>query len=49
MFSLCDGEMFEGDIPSNEQRLVRMFVLKYGKELLKMWETQQFSTLKPLE
>lgn len=48
MFSLSDGEMFEGDIPSKEQRLIKEFVLKYGEELLKMWETQQFFTLEPL-
>ena len=49
MFSLSDGEMFEGDIPSKEQKLVKAFVLKYGEDLLKMWETQKFSTLEPLE
>ena len=49
MFSLSDGEMFEGDIPTKEQKLIKAFVLEYREELLKMWETQQFSTLKPLE
>lgn len=49
MFSLSDGEMFEGDIPTKEQKLIKAFVLKCGEELLKMWETQQFSTLEPLE
>lgn len=49
MFSLLDGEMFEGDIPSKEQKLIKTFVLKYGEELLKMWNTQQFSTLPPIE
>ena len=49
MFSLSDGEMFEGDIPAKEQKLIKAFVLEYGEELLKMWETQQFSTLEPLE
>ena len=49
MFSLSDGEMFEGDIPSKEQKLIKTFGLKYGKELLQMWETQQFFTLEPIE
>ncbi len=49
MFSLSDGEMFEGDIPSKEQKLIKAFVLKYENELLKMWETQKFFTLEPLE
>ena len=41
--------MFEGDIPTKEQKLIKAFVLKYGEELLNMWETQQFSTLESLE
>lgn len=49
MFSLKDGEMFEGDIPLKEQSLIKNFVLKYGKELLNMWNTQHFTTLEPLE
>lgn len=48
MFSLADGEMFEGDIPAKEQKLIQAFVFEYRNELLKMWETQQFKTLKPL-
>ena len=49
MFLLSDGEMFEGDIPSKEQRLIKEFILEYGRELLEMWNTQQFSALEPLE
>ncbi len=49
MFSLADGEMFEGDIPAKEEKLVAMFVLHYKERLLKMWETQNFETLSPLE
>lgn len=49
MFSLLEVEMFEGDIPSKEQKLIEAFVMKYQEELLKMWDTQQFSTLEPLE
>lgn len=49
MFSLSDGEMYEGDIPPKEQRLVKAFVLKYREALLMMWNTQQFSVLEPLE
>lgn len=46
MFSLVDDEMFEGDIPTKEQKLIQSFISKYRKELLEMWETQQFRTLK---
>lgn len=45
MFSLSDGEMFEGDIPSKEQKLIKEFVNHYRDELIKMWETEQFETL----
>lgn len=49
MFSLSDGEMFEGDLENKEQKLVQKFIAKYGKELLNMWETQQFMFLPPVE
>lgn len=49
MFSLPDGEMFEGDLGNKEQKLVQKFIAKYGKELIDMWETQQFMFLPPVE
>lgn len=49
MFSLLDGEMFEGDIPAKEQKIIKSFVLKYEKELLEMWNTKQFHSLPPVE
>lgn len=49
MFSLSDGEMFEGDLENKEQKMVQKFISKYGKELLDMWETQQFKFLPPVE
>ena len=49
MFSLSDGEMFEGDIPAKGQQLVKAFIEHYRERLLKMWETQQFEVLPPLE
>ncbi len=49
MFSLSDGEMFEGDLGNKEQKMVQKFIEKYGKELLNMWETQQFKSLPPVE
>lgn len=49
MFSLADGEMFEGDLPAREQKEVQAFVARYGKELLEMWETQQFKKLAPIK
>lgn len=49
MFSLSDGEMFEGDLGNKEQKMVQKFIERYGKELLNMWETQQFRPLPPVE
>lgn len=49
MFSLSNGEMFEGDLGNKEQKMVQKFIEKYGKELLNMWETQQFTSLPPVE
>lgn len=49
MFSLSDGEMFEGDLSKKEQRLVKQFILHYQEKLMKMWETQKFETLKPIK
>lgn len=49
MFALSDGEMFEGDIPIKEQKIIQAFIEKYGNELLEMWETQKFKTLQPIK
>ncbi|MCD8119337.1 MAG: DUF4160 domain-containing protein [Lachnospiraceae bacterium] len=48
VFSLSDGEMYEGDLGTKEQKLVKIFIEKYGNELLEMWETQQFKKLSPV-
>ena len=49
MFSLSDGEMFEGDIPPKGQQMVKEFIDYYREKLLKMWETQKFEVLPPIE
>jgi len=49
MFSLPDGIMFEGDLDSKKQKMVKKFINTYGSELLRMWETQQFQYLSPIE
>ncbi|MCD7738382.1 MAG: DUF4160 domain-containing protein [Lachnospiraceae bacterium] len=48
MFSVSDGIMFEGDLGIQEQRMVKQFIERYGRELLDMWETQQFTYLEPV-
>lgn len=45
MFSIESGEMFEGDIPMKEQRIIRRFISNYKNKLLEMWENQQFELL----
>lgn len=49
MFSLEDGEMFEGDLPGKSQGLVKKFIEHYREKLYRMWETQRFEVLEPLE
>ena len=49
LFSLNDGEMFEGDMPFKGQQMVKEFVLHYKEKLLLMWNTQIFEVLPPLE
>ena len=44
-FYIKDGEIYEGEFPSNGKRLVKEFVLQYSEELLKMWETGNYYKL----
>lgn len=49
VFSLKDGEMYQGDLPIKEQRLVKNFIEFYRDKLNAMWETQQFEMLPMIE
>ncbi len=49
VFWIADGEMFEGDISVKGQRLVAIFIEKHRERLIKMWETQDFEVLPPIE
>ena len=49
VFSLIDAEMFEGDLPARGEQMVKDFIKHYRKELLHMWETQQFEKLEPIQ
>lgn len=49
MFSLQNGEMFEGDLPIRAQEKVARFIRHYRERLLLMWETQEFEVLPPVE
>ena len=48
-FNLTDLKMVQGNLPIKAQKLVREWAGKYRKELLDMWQTQEFIRLKPLE
>lgn len=49
IFSISDGEMFEGDIPVKEQKKVQKFISFYKERLLRMWEKQDFEMLDLVE
>ena len=49
LFSLEEGEMYEGDIPVKEQKLIKNFILHYKEQLYDMWKTQNFYLLRPIE
>lgn len=42
-------EMLEGDLPPKALALVREWAAQHQTELLKIWETQEFVQLPPLE
>jgi len=48
LFSLLEGDMFEGDIPIKVQKMIKEFILYYKERLIDMWKTQQFEILPPI-
>lgn len=49
LFSLENGEMFEGDLDKKMRSFVTNFILYYKEQLFEMWEKQEFTTLHPIE
>ena len=47
-FYISDGEIYEGSFPRRGKKMVKEFILKYQKELLEMWETENYIKLKGL-
>ena len=43
------GEMLEGDLPNRALKMVQEWTEKNKNELLKIWNTQDFVELPPLE
>lgn len=42
-------EMIQGDLPSKALALVKEWAKEHQKELLSMWETQNITSLPPIE
>lgn len=43
------GEMLEGDLPNKALTMAQEWVSLYQKELLNIWNTQEFKALPPLK
>lgn len=48
-FTIRDGKKGEGYFPKRATRMVKEFVKVNKEELLKMWETGQYTTLKGID
>jgi len=48
LFSLLEGDMFEGDISIKVQKMIKEIFLYYKERLIDMWKTQQFEILPPI-
>ena len=43
------GEIIEGELPPKALNMVREWITLHEKDLLQIWETQEFSKLEPLK
>ncbi|TVP66864.1 MAG: DUF4160 domain-containing protein [Leptolyngbya sp. LCM1.Bin17] len=49
LISIESLEIIEGDLPNRAQKMVIDWAQMYQKDLLAMWETQEFRKLPPLK
>lgn len=49
VFSIENLEMMVGDLPNRSQRLIKEWASLYQKDLLEMWETNEFRKLPGLD
>lgn len=49
VFAIESLDMIEGDLPIRAQALVREWAQRYRKDLLEMWQTQQYRALPGLD
>lgn len=43
------GEMIEGDLPNRALKMVKEWTKLHREELMKIWETQEFTEITPLD
>lgn len=48
-FLIETGELMDGYFPAKSKAMVKEFILKYRKELERMWENEKYTKLPPLE
>lgn len=49
VFNIDTLEMIEGDMPARAVRMVKDWAEKYNRDLMEMWETQEYRQLPGLE
>jgi hypothetical protein len=49
VFEIESLEMIEGDLPARAQRLVREWASRYQRDLLDMWNSQEYRKLPELD
>jgi len=47
--NIRNGEIISGNLPPNARNLVKEWVLLHSREIMDIWETQEFRKIKPLE
>ena len=47
--TISDGKVLEGALPNKALEMVREWIMLHKKELLVIWQTQEFKQLSPLE
>ena len=48
-FLISTGDIMEGKFPLKAKAMVKEFILKYQKELERIWETEEYVKLPPLD
>lgn len=49
VFDIQTLKMIKGDLPAKAQSLVKEWAINYQEDLLKIWNTQEFKQLPPLQ